>query len=128
MLRSLVVGGLLAVAWPEGAWAQRTPAGPKVNAQEYEGWKQYNTHCARCHGQDVLGNPVTADLLRSTAPGGPVADHDTFVEVVKTGRPSKGMPGFASILSDAQIEAIYVYVKGRAEGRIPPGRPQRPEG
>jgi mono/diheme cytochrome c family protein len=131
MMRGLVFGGLLAVgaAWPpEAGWAQGTPRGPKVNAEEYEGWRQYNTQCARCHGQDVLGNPVAADLLKSTAPGGPVADHDAFVEVVKVGRPSKGMPGLASILTDAQVDAIYTYVKGRAEGRIAAGRPQRPEG
>jgi mono/diheme cytochrome c family protein len=130
MIRGLVFGGLLAAgaAGPDAGLAQGKPAGAKVNAQEYEGWRQYNAQCARCHGQDVLGNPVAADLLKSVAPGGPVADHDAFVEVVKAGRPSKGMPALASVLTDAQIDAIYAYVKGRAEGRIPPGRPQRPSG
>ena len=76
----------------------------------------------------IVGNPVAADLLKSVAPGGPAADRETFVGVVKAGRPSKGMPGLASVLTDEQIDAIYVYVRGRAEGRIGPGRPQRPQG
>jgi mono/diheme cytochrome c family protein len=128
--RGLMVACLIAAGagWPDGAGAQGKPAEPKVNAQEYEGWRQYNTQCARCHGQDVLGNPVAADLLKSVAPGGPTADRDTFVQVVKAGRTSKGMPGFASLLTDAQIDAIYAYVRGRAEGRIGPGRPEKPKG
>jgi mono/diheme cytochrome c family protein len=35
------------------------------------------------------------------------------------------MPAFSSVLSDAQIDAIYAYVKGRADKKIPPGRPVR---
>ena len=107
--------------------AQRE-AGPKLDAEAYEGWRQYSTHCARCHGQDVLGNPVAADLLKSTGPGGPVAEQAAFVQVVKAGRPERGMPGFGELLSDAQVNAIYVYVKGRADGKFPAGRPQRTGG
>jgi hypothetical protein len=28
-------------------------------------------------------------------------------------------------VSDEQTDAIYAYVKGRADGKIPAGRPQR---
>src|SRR3954468_24712601 len=45
---------------------------PKVSPTEYEGWRQYSVNCARCHGQDVLPNPVAANLLVSLAPGGPI--------------------------------------------------------
>ena len=117
---------MLAGAAMPGAGTAQTPApGPKLGAEEYEGWRQYNTHCARCHGQDVLGNPVAADLLKTTAAGGPVAEKAAFVEVVKTGRTDRGMPGFAKTVTDAQTNAIYAYVKGRADGKIPAGRPQR---
>jgi mono/diheme cytochrome c family protein len=94
-----------------------------VSAKEYEGWRQYSVHCARCHGQDVLGNPVAADLRKSAAPGGPTAELEPFATVVKAGRPGRGMPGFTKELTDEQIEAIYAYVKGRADGRISAGRP-----
>jgi mono/diheme cytochrome c family protein len=107
------------------AAAQGKEKGPKLGAEEYEGWRQYSAHCARCHGQDVLGNPVAADLLKATAAGGPVAEKAAFVAVVKAGRPKRGMPGFAKVIDDAQANAIFAYVKGRADGKIPAGRPER---
>ena len=100
--------------------------GSKVSRIEYDGWRQYSVNCARCHGQDVLPNPVAANLLVSLGPGGPMATPEKFIEVVAKGRPERGMPGFATLLTPEQNNAIYAYVKGRAEGRIPPGRPDRP--
>lgn len=83
-------------------------------------------NCARCHGQDVLPNPVAANLLVSLAPGGPVDTEQKFSQVVSEGRPDRGMPAFKSIMSADQIRAVYAYVDGRAEKRVPPGRPARP--
>lgn len=100
--------------------------GPKVSQLEYEGWRQYSVNCARCHGQDVLPNPVAANLLISLAPGGPMDTYEKFLQVVAEGRPDRGMPAFKGILTPDQIKAIYAYVKGRAEKRIPPGRPASP--
>jgi mono/diheme cytochrome c family protein len=98
----------------------------KVSPQEYEGWRQYSVHCARCHGQDVLGNPVAADLLKTTAPGGSSASQKVFVDIVLNGRTARGMPAFGKTVTPGQAAAIYAYVKGRAEGRIPAGRPTPP--
>ena len=95
---------------------------------EYEGWRQYSVNCARCHGQDVLPNPVAANLLVSAAAGGPMASPDRFSQVVSEGRPERGMPAFKSIMTPEQIRAVYAYVKGRADKRIPPGRPAAPTG
>jgi mono/diheme cytochrome c family protein len=100
--------------------------GAKLSKLEYEGWRQYSVNCARCHGQDVLPNPVAANLLISLGPGGPVDSEQKFVQVVAEGRPDRGMPAFKSILGPEGIKAIYAYVKGRAEKRIPPGRPEQP--
>jgi mono/diheme cytochrome c family protein len=97
-----------------------------VSQKEYEGWRQYSVNCARCHGQDVLPNPVAANLLVSVRSGGPIDTREKFVEVVTKGRPERGMPAFGGLLTPEQINAIYDYVKGRAEGRIPPGRPESP--
>jgi mono/diheme cytochrome c family protein len=69
--------------WPELLRAQTPERGPKLGPLEYEGWRQYSANCARCHGQDVAGNPVAADLRKSAAPDGPVADETAFVQVVK---------------------------------------------
>ncbi len=100
--------------------------GATVSATEYEGWRQYNVQCARCHGQDALPNPVAANLLVSLAPKGPAADKATFTKVVMEGRPGRGMPAFKETVTPEQVDAIYAYLKGRAEKRIPAGRPQEP--
>jgi mono/diheme cytochrome c family protein len=101
---------------------------PKVSPTEYEGWRQYSVNCARCHGQDVLPNPVAANLLVSLAPGGPIDTPEKFSQVVNEGRAHRGMPAFKGTLSPDQIQAVYAYVKGRAEKRITPGRPAKPAG
>ncbi len=115
---------LIPLAAAPAAGAQEKSA--SVSKVEYEGWRQYNVHCARCHGQDALPNPVVANLLTSLAPGGPAADQKTFTTLVIEGRTSKGMPAFKGSLEPSQVEAIYHYLKGRAEKRIPPGRPKDP--
>jgi mono/diheme cytochrome c family protein len=106
----------------------RPAQAPRVSEAEYEGWRQYSVNCARCHGQDVLPNPVAANLLISLAAGGPVDTPEKFAQVVTEGRPHRGMPAFKSVLTPEQIQAVYAYVKGRADKRIPPGRPARPSG
>jgi len=120
----IAVGAALALA--RGAAAQ--DAGPRVSLEEYQGWRQYSVQCARCHGQDVAGNPVAADLLTSARAGGPVAEQDAFVSVVANGRTARGMPAFKDVMTPEQMAAVYAYVKGRADGRIAVGRPVRPEG
>jgi mono/diheme cytochrome c family protein len=100
--------------------------GGKVSALEFEGWRQYSVQCARCHGQDALPNPVAANLLVSMAPGGPTADKAAFTKAVMDGRPDRGMPAFAKTMTPEQVEAVYAYLKGRAEKRIPAGRPEEP--
>jgi mono/diheme cytochrome c family protein len=120
--RIVIVTGLLGAA-AAGATAQE---GPAVSEVEYEGWRQYNVHCARCHGQDALPNPVAANLLTSLAPGGTAAEQGTFTKVVMEGRLDRGMPAFKGTVEPTKVEAMYSYLKGRAEKRIPPGRPKRP--
>jgi mono/diheme cytochrome c family protein len=109
-----------------GPAAEGRGGGPEVSPAEYEGWRQYSVNCARCHGQDVLPNPVAANLLVSLAAGGPIDTEQKFSQVVSEGRPERGMPAFKDIMSAEQIRAVYSYVDGRAEKRIPPGRPARP--
>jgi mono/diheme cytochrome c family protein len=119
----LIALGLAIALWETGEAQAR---GFRVSAEEYEGWRQYSVQCARCHGQDVVGNPVAANLLESAQEGRPVASKAAFTQVVTEGRPKTAMPAFKEIMSPAQIETVYTYVKGRADGRIPVGRPARP--
>ncbi|HEU4473533.1 MAG TPA: cytochrome c [Gemmatimonadales bacterium] len=113
-----------------GGFASRAASqeGAVVGAAEYEGWRQYSVQCARCHGQDALPNPVAANLLVSMAPGGPTAEKATFTQVVTEGRPDRGMPAFKDTMTPEQVDAVYAYLKGRAEKQIPAGRPKEPAG
>jgi mono/diheme cytochrome c family protein len=121
----LIAIGVALVPWSAAEAQERGPR-PQVSAAEYDGWRQYSVQCARCHGQDVTGNPVAANLLVSARSGGPVAAKEAFTKVVAEGRAARGMPGFKDIMSAEQIAAVYTYVKGRADGRIPVGRPAAP--
>jgi hypothetical protein len=101
-----------------------------VDQATYDGWKQYNLNCARCHGEDVLGSTIAPHLIMSLKPDGPINSQEKFVEVVCAGRPEKGMPSWCALGMDpAKINQIYAYVKGRSEAKIGPGRPSvKPEG
>ena len=124
--REMLVLGILGTAallMPPGEALGQGRKAAAVSPQEYEGWRQYSVHCARCHGQDVLGNPVAADLLKSAGPGGPAESQRVFIGVVQNGRTGRGMPAFGKTLTPGQAAAIYAYVKGRADKRIPAGRP-----
>jgi mono/diheme cytochrome c family protein len=95
-----------------------------VPQQVYEGWKQFNLNCARCHGEDVLGTTIAPHLILSLKPDGPINTKELFMSTVCAGRPQKGMPAWCSLgLGMDKIEQIYTYVKGRSDGKIHPGRP-----
>jgi mono/diheme cytochrome c family protein len=101
-----------------------------VTQEVYDGWKQFNLNCARCHGEDVLGTTIAPHLIVSLKPNGPVNTKELFVQIVCAGRPEKGMPAWCPLgMEMEKIQAIYAYVKGRSEGNIRPGRPAlKPEG
>ena len=95
-----------------------------VSQQVYDGWKQYNLNCARCHGEDVMGTTIAPHLVTSLKPDGPINTKQLFVQTVCAGRPAKGMPAWCPLgLEMDKIEAIHAYVKGRSDGKIRPGRP-----
>jgi Cytochrome C oxidase, cbb3-type, subunit III len=95
-----------------------------VDQATYDGWKQYNLNCARCHGEDVLGTTIAPHLILSLKPDGPINTQELFVQTVCAGRPEKGMPSWCALGMDpAKINQIFAYVKGRSEGKIAPGRP-----
>jgi len=95
-----------------------------VPQQVYDGWKQFNLNCARCHGEDVQGTTIAPHLIVSLKPDGPINTKEKFVQTVCAGRPEKGMPAWCALgMQMPTIEAIYSYVKGRSEAKLHPGRP-----
>jgi hypothetical protein len=101
-----------------------------VSQAVYDGWKQFNLNCARCHGEDVLGTTIAPHLIVSLKPTGPINTKELFVQTVCAGRPEKGMPAWCALgLGMDKINDIYEYVKGRSDAKISPGRPAvKPEG
>jgi mono/diheme cytochrome c family protein len=95
----------------------------RASEMEYEGWRQYMVHCARCHGDDAVAGVMAPDLRGSLARG--AVSEAAFDSIIAVGRPGKGMPGFQDQLRSEQVAAIRSYVVAREEGRLPAGRPRR---
>ena len=95
-----------------------------VTQEVYDGWKQFNLNCARCHGEDVQGTTIAPHLIVSLRPDGPINTKELFVQTVCAGRPPKGMPSWCALGMDLPtIQKIYAYVKGRSDSKIAAGRP-----
>jgi mono/diheme cytochrome c family protein len=95
-----------------------------VTQEVYDGWKQFNLNCARCHGEDVLGTTIAPHLILSLKPDGPINTKELFVQTVCAGRPAKGMPAWCALGMDIPtIDKIYSYVKSRSDAKMGPGRP-----
>ncbi|MFP3942716.1 MAG: c-type cytochrome [Alphaproteobacteria bacterium] len=80
------------------AAAAETPA-PDLS----EGAALYETHCAVCHGPGLEAQPGMTDL-RAFA-----GNEAAFRKQVRQGRGL--MPGFGGVFSDAELKALYAYIK-----------------
>lgn len=118
---ALMVVFAAAAALPRSAAAQ-SPQARAATKAEYEGWRQYMTNCARCHGDDGVGGVMAPDLRKAVASD--TLQETTFRTTVTEGRVAKGMPSFEHTLHTEQIDAIYAYLRARASGELPAGRPK----
>ena len=90
----------------------------------YQGWKQFELNCSRCHGEYGVGSSFAPALIVSLKEGGTVPSQEIFMTTVCAGRPDKGMPSWCALgLEMDKIQMIYSYLKGRADGKIGIGRP-----
>lgn len=95
-----------------------------VNNDTYQGWKQYELNCARCHGEFGVGSSFAPALVVSLKENGTIPTQESFITTVCAGRPDKGMPGWCALgLEMDKIQRIYMYLKDRADGKIGIGRP-----
>jgi mono/diheme cytochrome c family protein len=92
--------------------------GTKVDETTLGGWRAWRAlACERCHGaqQEGLVGPSLIDSLKQLS-------RQDFEHTVLTGRPEKGMPGFAgSDMITRNIAGLYGYLKGRSDGSIQAG-------
>jgi mono/diheme cytochrome c family protein len=100
------------------------PARDTLDNETYQGWKQYELNCARCHGEYAVGTSFAPALLVSLREGGTIPTKESFITTVCAGRPDKGMPAWCTLgLEISTIERMYLYAKARADGKISIGRP-----
>lgn len=97
----------------------RVSAGDKVDQTTLGGWRTWRAlACERCHGAQQEGS-VGPSLIESMKQ----LSQEKFELTVMSGRPEKGMPGFAaSDMVNKNIAGLYAYLKGRSDGAIQPGR------
>ncbi len=72
----------------------------------------------------MSGTTIAPHLIMSLKPDGPINCKELFISTVCSGRPEKGMPAWCALgLEMDKIQEIYLYVKGRSDAKIAPGRP-----
>jgi mono/diheme cytochrome c family protein len=100
-----------------------------VSPAAYDGFKQFQLNCARCHGDFGVGSSFAPALVVSLSDTGRFktgerATKELFIATVCGGRADKGMPSWCALgLEMDKIQAIYAYLSGRAGGTIGAGRP-----
>src|SRR6267154_3320775 len=109
VMKVLVCAGLILLSSARNSRA-RQQSGTDVAASAEHGRKEFVQSCGFCHGPDATG-ARGPDLLRS-----PLVAHDVkgdkIGEVIRLGRPDKGMP--AMPLADEQILDIAAFLHARA--------------
>jgi methanol metabolism-related c-type cytochrome len=118
-----------------GKWetADGTPTyniGPDgtVDWYTYSGFRRYHSECHVCHGPDGEGSTYAPALMQSMK----TISYPDFMLVVASGRQAVGAASQSVMpaLGDnpnvmCYIDDIYVYLKARAEGGLPRGRPHK---
>ncbi|MEP9373960.1 c-type cytochrome, methanol metabolism-related [Mesorhizobium sp. KR1-2] len=101
-----------------------------VDWYTFSGYRRYHSDCHVCHGPDGVGSsyaPALADSLKSM-------DYGTFISTVAEGRKNVSggqesvMPAFGDNKNVyCYIDDLYVYLRARAVGDLPRGRPAKHE-
>lgn len=95
-----------------------------VDQDTFIGWRTLGSSCAVCHGQEAAGSSFAPNLIRRVTE----ISEERFYEVLAKGIQTAGsaMPGFEDNPNVwPRREGIYGYLKARANGDLPPGRPER---
>jgi mono/diheme cytochrome c family protein len=89
--------------------------GYKVDSETIKGFRAWRAAaCDRCHGanqEGLVGPPLTTSMKTMSK--------EDFIKVVTNGRLDKGMQSFGnSPMVMENINQLYAYLKGRADGAI----------
>jgi methanol metabolism-related c-type cytochrome len=101
-----------------------------VDWYTFSGFRRFNSDCYVCHGPDGVGStyaPALVDSLKTM-------DYGTFLSIVAEGRKNlsagneKVMPAFGDNKNVyCYMDDLYVYLRARAVGDLPRGRPAKKE-
>ena len=101
-----------------------------VDFHTYSGFRRYHAECHVCHGPDGEGSSYAPNLRESVAN----IPYTEFAEVVVNGRQNVGgghnrvMPAFGTNPNVmCYLDDIYIYLRARAQGDLPRGRPAKKE-
>jgi methanol metabolism-related c-type cytochrome len=99
-----------------------------VDWYTFSGFRRYHSECHTCHGPDGEGSSYAPGLVQSLK----TMTFPEFMLIVATGREvvradkQSSMPALGNNLNvSCYIEDIYVYLKARADGVLPRGRPAK---
>ena len=119
----------------DGKWetADGTPTyniGPDgtVDWYTYSGFRRYHSECHVCHGPDGEGSTYAPALVQSMK----TMSYPDFLQIVASGRQdvNPAQQNVMPALGDnpnvmCYIDDIYIYLKARADGVLPRGRPAK---
>ncbi len=96
----------------------------QVDKGTFIGWRTFHGFCHQCHSQDAIGSTFAPSLLERMKE----IDHERFAHSVAEGY--TGQVGVMPAWKDnpnvsKRYEELYAYLRARAEGALPPGRPDR---
>lgn len=97
------------------------PTAPEIEPVVFEpdaarGALLFASTCQLCHGENGLGTvdaPAINDPQRLAS-----LENDWYRDVIKNGRPAKGMPTWGTVLSPEQIEDILALLDAWREGTV----------
>jgi methanol metabolism-related c-type cytochrome len=135
LLSNIEVGAEPAKTEKDGKWetADGNPtynitADGTVDWYTFSGFRRYHSECHTCHGPDGEGSTYAPGLVQSLK----TMNYPEFMAIVATGREvvradkQSSMPALGNNPNvRCYIEDIYVYLKARADGALPRGRPAK---
>ncbi|HYC71875.1 MAG TPA: PQQ-dependent sugar dehydrogenase [Opitutaceae bacterium] len=86
------------------------PSLPAQDVPRKDVAKVYAEICANCHGADLSGGQAPSMLDDLWAHG---SDDASLAKSIRDGVPEKGMPAFSSVLSDADVRAMVIFIRER---------------
>jgi methanol metabolism-related c-type cytochrome len=112
---------------PDGTPSYRITKDGKLDWYAYSGFRRYHAECHTCHGPEGEGSTYAPALRESLQR----LDFPTFMQVLASGRERQLPDGSKSIMPAfgdnknvfCYAEDLYVYLKARADGALPRGRP-----